>query len=178
MASSELEAERDRLVQVLDQISELAASPIALEDLLQALVESVMRLTRAGGCVLEIADGDELVYRTAAGSIAPFVGLRIPAATSLSGACVVHREVMYSPDAFDDPRVNLEAARKVAARSMLAVPLLYGRQPLGVLKSVSAEPAAFDRIDELALVSAARFIAGLLMRRVEADDVARLPAVA
>jgi len=64
-----------------------------------------------------------MVYRAAAGQLAPHIGLRLKAATSLSGRCVAHGTIMHSTDTETDPNVDLAACRMVGARSMVVCPL-------------------------------------------------------
>ena len=159
-----LEAERDRLAEVLRTLSDLCARNLPPDVLMTDVVEQVQRLTRGTGAVLEVVDGEDLIYRTASGTIVPFLGLRLAAANSLSGRCVQFREIMYSPDTSQDPRVDQTACRAVQARSMLVVPLLHGNRAVGVLKATSTSTDAFDAIDEQALRLSAGVLAGLLAR--------------
>ena len=161
---ADLEAERDRLAEVLRTLSELCARALPAEQLMTEIVEQAQRLTRGTGAALELVDGVDLVYRTASGTIRPFVGLRLAVGSSLSGSCVQSREILYSPDTAEDPRVDRKACRAVQARSMLVVPLLQGKRAVGVLKATSVRPNAFDAIDEQALRLSSGVLAGLVAR--------------
>lgn len=171
-----IKAERDRLMEIVTALGAVSSSPGTTQALMEDTVGKVMLLTRAGGAVLELVDGDELVYRAASGTVAGFIGMRLNAATSLSGLSVAHKRVIHSLDTETDPRVNLEACRKVGARSMLVVPLLHGTESVGVLKAVSSRPNAFDQIDEYALAMFAQFIGGVVARQAETDRSERLTA--
>ena len=157
-----LRAERDRMAEVLHVLGDLGTRALPVEPLMQEIVEQVQRLTRASGSVVEVVDGEDLVYRAASGMIRAHVGLRLPRAGSLSGRCVEFREVMYSPDTDEDPRVHRAACQAIGARSMIVVPLLQGSRAVGVIKSVSPRPRAFDDIDEHALRLSAGMLAGML----------------
>lgn len=115
-------------------------------------------LTRATGATVEMHEGDDMVYRACTGSLATSLGLRLQAATSLSGLCVRTGEVLYCEDSETDARVNREACRKVGARSMICVPLSHQQKNVGVLKMVSTEANAFTERE----VNLLRLIAGLL----------------
>src|ERR1700754_2934330 len=52
------------------------------------IAERTHAVTAAQGSVIEMLEGDEMVYRAASGSATAFLGLRIKAAGSLSGLCV------------------------------------------------------------------------------------------
>jgi diguanylate cyclase (GGDEF)-like protein len=171
-----IKAERDRLLEIVTALGVVSSSPGTKQDLMDDTVRQVMQLTRADGAVVELVDGEDLEYQAASGTVAAFVGLRLKSTTSLSGLCVAERRVIYSQDTTIDPRVDADACRKVGARSMLVVPLLRGADALGVLKSVSGSPNAFDQIDEYALSLFAQFIGGVVARQAETDRSTQLAA--
>lgn len=171
-----IKLERDRLMEIVTALGAVSSSPGTQQDLMDDTVRMVMQLTRAGGAVVELVQGDELVYGAASGTITEHVGLRLKVADSLSGLSVSERRVVYSKDTETDARVNIDACRKVGARSMLVVPLLRGGDSLGVLKAISGKPDAFDQIDGYALAMFAQFIGGVVARQIEADHSAQLAA--
>ena len=61
--------------------------------------------------------------RAAAGTIRPDVGARIDRDSAFSGACFRTAQIVNCDDTETDSRVNLQACRKLGARSMVAVPL-------------------------------------------------------
>ncbi len=105
----------------------------------------------ADGATIELRDGDAMVYSTASGSLAPFIGLRLPLDGSLSGLCVRTGQTLYCADSEADDRVDRDACRRVGARSMVVVPLLHNRAVIGVLKAASPRPLAFSETDIAAL---------------------------
>lgn len=167
-------AERDRLLEIVSALGAVSSSPATTPELMRETVQQVMRLTRSQGSVLELVDGAQLEYRAVAGTVSNYLGLRLDAATSLSGRCVAQKRIMYSHDTDSDPLVDAAACRKISARSMLVVPLFRGTQAIGVLKAVASTPGAFDRIDEYALSLFAQFIGGVIARQAEADRSAEL----
>lgn len=169
-------AERDRLLEIVTALGAVSSSPDTTLSLMRETVQQVMHLVRAEGSVLELVDGAQLEYRAVAGTVSAYLGVRLDAATSLSGLCVAQKQIMYSRDTECDPRVDAAACRKVAARSMLVVPLFRGVDAIGVLKAVSARTEAFDRIDEYALSLFAQFIGGVIARQAETDRSAELAA--
>ena len=121
----------------------LVASEFDLQAAMTEIVAQAHRLTRADAAVVEMLDGDELVYRAVAGSAERFEGLRMKTATSLSGRSVRSGEILWCQDAGSDPRVDFQVAREAGARSMVIVPLVHRRKPVGVLKVWSSRPFAF-----------------------------------
>jgi hypothetical protein len=134
----------DSLSSIIAIQQEIATADLHLPSVMHLIAERAQQLTHASGAVIELVEGDELVYRAATGSAAPSVGLRLKSATSFSGLCVRTREVMRCDDAQIDPRVNREACQRVGLRSMIVVPLYHQRQVVGVLKVLSSEVQAFD----------------------------------
>ena len=130
-----------------------------VDAVLQTVVEAAMSLTEAHGAVIELVEGDELVYRAGAGMATGSVGFRLPAAGSLSGLCVAEQRAMRSDDTAADPRVNQEACERVGARSMVVVPLPDGARCHGVLKVYADVVAAFDDEALALLEQLASFIA-------------------
>jgi diguanylate cyclase (GGDEF)-like protein len=169
-----IKTERDRLLEIVSALGVVSSSAGTKQELMDDTVRQVMQLTRADGAVVELVDGDYLEYQAASGSVAPYVGLRLKSSSSMSGLCVAERRIIYCQDTTSDLRVDAAACRKVGARSMLVVPLLRGANAVGVIKSVSGLPNAFDRIDEYALSLFAQFIGGVVARQAETDRSTQL----
>jgi PAS domain S-box-containing protein len=122
-----------------------------LDALMQRIVDVAETLTEAKGAVVELAAGDEMVYRCASKSIAHHVGLRLGRAASLSGLCVAEARALRCDDTESDGRVDKEACRRVGVRSMVCVPLLRRGSAVGVLKVMGSEAHAFDADDQYLL---------------------------
>jgi diguanylate cyclase (GGDEF)-like protein len=121
----------------------VVASNFDLDKTMAEVAANAHRLTRADAAVVEMLEGDELVYRAVAGSAERFAGLRMKADLSLSGRTVHSGEILWCQDAGNDPRVDVGTAREAGARSMVVVPLAHRRKPVGVLKVWSSRPFAF-----------------------------------
>jgi diguanylate cyclase (GGDEF)-like protein len=145
------EASGDRLRGIIKTQTEIAASDLDLDAVMQLIASRGQELTGANAGVIEIADGDEMVYRVTTGEATPFLGVRLKMATSLSGLCVKKGRVLHSGDTDDDPRVDAEACKRVNARSMLCVPLVHNAETVGVLKVYSPLAHNFDDGDVEAL---------------------------
>lgn len=141
-------ARADRLAWLLRALMEVQSliteQGFDLDTFMQRVVDLAQSLTDASGAVVELIDGEEMVYRCASGSIREYVGLRLRSAGSLSGLCVAQAQVLRCDDTEDDPRVDRIACRKVGARSMICTPLFRAGRTVGVLKVVGEAPAAFD----------------------------------
>lgn len=138
--------------------------------------DQLQTLTGAKGAIVELAEGDQMVYRAASGIAQSQLGLRLNAGTSLSGLCVATGEILRCDDTETDPRVDLDACRRVGVRSMVVAPLSHEETTIGVLKIASPTAHAFSaqhiRILELisGMVAAQMFHAA----RMEKEELYRL----
>jgi N-acetylmuramoyl-L-alanine amidase/putative methionine-R-sulfoxide reductase with GAF domain len=118
-----------------------------LDEVLQLVAERAVAITGADGLAIALAENNEIVLRAAAGTVRPDVGVRIERDSAFSGACFRTAQIVICDDTETDDRVNLEACRKLGARSMVAVPLCGRRRVIGVLEAFSAWPFAFNESD-------------------------------
>jgi len=118
-----------------------------LDEVLQLVAERAVAITGADGLAIALAENNEIVLRAAAGTVRPDVGARIDRDSAFSGACFRTAQIINCDDTETDTRVNLQACRKMGARSMVAVPLCGRRRVIGVLEAFSSWPFAFNEID-------------------------------
>lgn len=138
---------RNQLLQVIHIQSELAKLGLDLGGVMQFIVEQTLSLIGADGAAIELAERGDMVYRAASGTAFPQLGLRLKIDKSLSGLCVRTGESLLCEDAETDPRVDLEACRKVGLRSMVIMPLQHRGITIGALKALSAQPGKFGPRD-------------------------------
>ncbi|GJD32592.1 hypothetical protein PMNALOAF_3869 [Methylobacterium adhaesivum] len=117
-------------------------------DVLDAVVGGVLRaLPQAEGGVVEMLEGDELVYRHAAGNLLRHAGLRLPLHGSLAGACLLSRRARAVSDVLEDPDVKRDLVERLALRSCVVVPITRDGEGIGVLKVQSSRAGAFSQRD-------------------------------
>ncbi|HVU75005.1 MAG TPA: sensor domain-containing diguanylate cyclase [Mycobacteriales bacterium] len=147
--------EVERLRAVIGVQREINAVVHDPAEVMRVVTRKAQELTGAAGAVVEILEGDELVYTAASGTAEPSLGARVRREASLSGICVEVGEPLVTYDTETDDRVDREACRRVGARSMVVVPLADDEQCHGVLKVLSGEPAAFgdEAVDTLRSLS-------------------------
>ena len=158
-----------RLERIIQTQSLLVQAELDLDRFMQLVVDDVLELTQAQGAVVELVDGDEIVYRSASGDAAEHVGLRLSIDASLSGRCVRSAMALRCDDSEIDERVDRGACRRVGARSMVCVPVFRGDAAIGVLKVMSAEPQAFDDDDVQSLSLMAGALAAALGKQLAFD---------
>ena len=133
-----------------------------LSEVLQLVAERAIAITGADGLAIALAENNEIVLRAAAGTVRPDIGARIDRDSAFSGACFRTAQTVNCDDTETDPRVNLEACRKLGARSMVAVPLCGRRRVIGVLEAFSAWPFGFNDTDVRNLTLLAELVLGAL----------------
>jgi putative methionine-R-sulfoxide reductase with GAF domain len=133
-----------------------------LDEVLQLVAERAVAITGADGLAIALAENNEIVLRAAAGAIRPDVGARIDRDSAFSGACFRTAQTVICDDTETDPKVNVEACRKLGARSMVAVPLCGRRRVIGVLEAFSEWPFAFNESDVRNLSLLAELVLGAL----------------
>jgi diguanylate cyclase (GGDEF)-like protein/PAS domain S-box-containing protein len=153
-----LQRDSARLNEIITTQTMLAKANLDLDAFINLVVERMAMLTLATGTVVEMLEGDEMVYKAAAGTLSEHLGLRLSKNSSLSGLCIQSREVLNCIDTENDPRVDIAACRAIGVRSMVVAPLFDAGNPVGVLKIVAAEPFTFTDRDLQTL----RLMAGLI----------------
>jgi diguanylate cyclase (GGDEF)-like protein len=176
----------DRLLGVIQAQTEIARLGMDLGGVMALVAERAQALTRATGAVVELAEGDDMVYGATSGIAESHLGLRLKRTGSLSGLCFLSGQPQRCDDSETDTRVDREACRRIGLRSMLLVPLRHHDDVVGVLKVLSGEPRAFDEEDQHMLglmsdlIAAAMFHAtqhesGELFYRATHDPLTGLP---
>lgn len=130
---------------------EVALAAGGLDAVLEVVTRRAQEMTAADGAVVEMAEGDEMVYRAASGTAAAHLGLRLRRDSSLSGRCVAEGRLLSCEDSETDPRVDRDACRRIGVRSLVVVPLQFLGRTVGVLKVYAATPSAFHT-DEMPLL--------------------------
>jgi N-acetylmuramoyl-L-alanine amidase/putative methionine-R-sulfoxide reductase with GAF domain len=156
-----------------------AGEQFVLDEVLQLVAERAIAITGADGLAIALAENNDIVLRASAGAIKPDVGARIERDSAFSGACFRTAQIVRADDTETDDRVNLQACRRLGARSMVAVPLCGRRRVIGVLEAFSVEPFGFNDSDVRSLELLAEIILGALKpededRFAEAAQVAAI----
>jgi len=135
------------LLEIIKAQTEIARLGPDLGGVITCVAAQVQHLTNASGAIVELAEGDEMVYRAASGMAGAQLGLRLQRRGSLSGLCVASNQILRCDDSETDLRVDREACRRVGLRSMVVSPLRHNEVVVGVLKVASAVPNGFTASD-------------------------------
>ncbi|MGE5514690.1 MAG: diguanylate cyclase domain-containing protein [Bacteroidota bacterium] len=133
----------EQLMGVIAIQTEIAKLGMDLGAVMSLVTEQTLSLVGGDGSAIELAEGEDMVYRAASGNAAAQIGLRLKVNDSLSGLCVRTGETLRCDDSEVDPRVDRDACRKVGLRSMIVMPLRHNDATVGALKAMSAVPAKF-----------------------------------
>jgi len=149
------------------RVSPELSADLALEIVLNEIVEQACLATGASGAAIVLERGAEWVCRASAGGTAPELGARLDAEAGLSGACVKTRTVQRCDDAQADPRADIEACRNLGVRSVIILPLLQNDKLTGVFEVFWSRPSAFGERDERTLEALAQRVLRNLERAAE-----------
>jgi TonB family protein len=129
---------------------ELSAE-LALEIVLNEIVEQGCQITGATGAAIVLDRDGELSCRASSGSTAPELGSRIDRSSGLVGACLRTNKTLWCDDTLTDSRAEAEPMKESGVRSVVIMPLLQGDILTGIFTLFSTQPYAFGVRDERAL---------------------------
>ena len=121
----------------------VAAGVLGSEESFRKLLQSVVEVARAifgakaSSIFLLDEETDELVFEAVAGEGAEtLIGKRLPSSTGVAGWVLITRQSLVIEDVAEDPRFSKEVAESTGymPKGLMAVPLLYDEQVLGVLE--------------------------------------------
>lgn len=124
-------------------------------------------ITRGTGAAVALAADRGVTCRAAAGRNVPKIGSQVDITSGFTGECVRQVRPLRCDDAASDPRTNAEACSSMDIRSILAAPILYERDLVGLLEVFSTSAYAFDDGD-LAVVERLAQTVVLTLSRAEA----------
>src|SRR5262245_26088198 len=78
----------ERLRAIIDLQNAIARARLDGDHVMNVVIEKASALTGASGAVVEMVEGEDMVYRAVTGSAAHSAGLRLKRSASLSGLCV------------------------------------------------------------------------------------------
>ncbi|MGB3633734.1 MAG: PAS domain S-box protein, partial [Rubrobacteraceae bacterium] len=173
-AEAALHEDTERLAAIISTQHAIVMAEPDQESVMKLIVERSQELTEADGAVVEMIEGEELVYTNASGNARDHIGLRLNYSSSISGECIRRREILRSDDTLQDPRVNQAAIRQTGARSLIVVPLYHRQEIVGVLKVFSTKPQAFGNRDVDTLQLMAGLIAAAMSHTAEFETKQQL----
>ncbi len=123
-------------------------------------------ITRGTGAAVALVSENGMICRAIAGTTAPEIGAPVDIDSGFTGECVRCAHPLRCDDAEFDTRVDAGACRSIGIRSILAAPVLYERDLVGLLEVFSTQALAFDDGD-LAVVERLAQTVVLALSRAE-----------
>ena len=114
---------------------------------LTLIVGRACSITRGTGAAVALCDETGMICRAIAGATVLPLGTLVEVDRGFSGECIRLGKPLRCDDAELDRRVDAQACRQLELRSILAAPILYERDIVGLLEVFSTQPCAFDEGD-------------------------------
>jgi GAF domain-containing protein len=134
---------------------------------LSLIASRACSITRGTGAAVALAGERGMTCRAVAGDNVPQVGSVVDVSSGFSGECIRLLRPLRCDDAALDLRADVEACRHLEIRSILAAPIIYERDLVGLLEVFSTAPYAFDHGD-LAVVERLAQTVVLTLSRADA----------
>jgi diguanylate cyclase (GGDEF)-like protein len=164
-----------RLRSVVDALVRIAEHPGDTSSFLDQATRTLMELTRATGAAVLMADAaGALSIASARGQMASMDSTAFDKGQTLARACLRLNQALHSDATFEDPRIDGPARARWQLYSLIATPLRFGDDVLGVLEVCSSVSRAFDDLDAQAVALVGNALGGALGRQVALDSNARL----
>lgn len=123
-------------------VSTLLAQSLGLHDLLETILffcTDVVSAEEASVLILDDSRANFIFYQTEGASRSVLSGISFPADKGIAGAVLSNRKSEIVNDVQQDPRFfsRFDAESGVATRNMIAIPLIAGAEPVGVLEVIN-----------------------------------------
>ncbi len=125
---------------------------------LRLIGERARSLTRGSAAAIALVHKDAVLCRASVGENAPALGTRLDVNSGLSGECFREGKTLRCDDAENDRRVDMESCRRLGVRSILAAPVRFERDTVGLLMVFAREPFNFDEGDVAVVESLAHTV--------------------
>lgn len=133
---------------------------------LRVISERARTLLRGDGAAIALMDRGPMMCRASVGKGGPPLGTHVDVEAGFSGECIRTGRALRCDDSEMDPRVEAETCRRLGIRSIVAAPIRYEREVVGLLEVFSAQTFAFDEGDVAVLERLAQ-TALLMLSQVE-----------
>jgi GAF domain-containing protein len=166
------------LRQALDQLADLRTAPVTVEDALERVVESADALFGVDGTALMLIDRDQ-VLRSLAASDRRATLLEDLEDEHGEGPCAdafADKQPVAADDLAADDRwpAFAPAAATSGLLAVLASPIPYSDQAVGVVAVLAAQPHPWTEAEQEAIVAFTELVAILVLNAMEARERGRL----
>ncbi len=133
---------------------------------LRLVGERARSLTRGTSAAIAIAHKGAVLCRASVGGGAPALGTRLDVNSGFCGECFRSGKSLRCDDSEIDSRVDAESCRRMGMRSILAAPIRFERETVGLLVVFGEHPFMFDEGDVAVAESLAHTVM-VSMRKLE-----------
>jgi len=147
-----------------------------VDAVLRLITENALSLTGASGVALALLTDDQMICRARAGEPAPPLGAPVDVNHGLSGECVRKALLVSCEDAENDPRIHPEVARNLGIASLLATPVVFDFQVVGLLEVFSPHPRAFTQLHGMFLERLVQLIPKVHSAENSPENIAEISA--
>jgi hypothetical protein len=138
-----------------------------MNESLTVIASRACSITRGSGAAVALIGENGMTCRAVAGTAVPELGARVDLTAGFSGECIRTARPLRCDDSDSNEWADAEACRQLGIRSILAAPVLYERDLVGLLEVFSSRPFAFDEGD-LAVVERLAQTVVMTLSRAEA----------
>jgi hypothetical protein len=125
---------------------------------LRLIGERARSLTRGSSAAIGLEQKGAVICRASVGFGVPALGTKLDVNSGFAGECFREGKALRCDDVELDPRVDLETCRRLGVRSIVAAPLRFERDTIGLLMVVAPEPFNFDEGDVAVVESLAHTV--------------------
>lgn len=133
---------------------------------LRLIGERARSLTRGTSAAIALVHKNQVICRASVGEKAPALGTHLDVNSGISGECFRAGKTLRCDDVEHDSRVDLESCRRLGVRSIVAAPVRYERNTVGLLMVLASDPFNFDEGDVAVVESLAHTVI-VSMRQAE-----------
>lgn len=153
---------------------DVASSAGGLDSALETIAARSLELTGSDGAAIALIDGEELIFRAAAGVAGPLLMRSVSSTGNLLRVAIASRAIVRCDDTEADDRVDHILCREIGVRSMIIAPLLLDSGSVGgSLSLFSTRTLAFTSVDLGTLQLLAEWVAAVLQRSASAEHLRR-----
>ncbi len=151
-----------------------------LNNALRIISERALTLLRGAGAAIALSDlGSRMprgmLCRASVGTGGPPLGTHVDVNAGFTGECVRTGKALRCDNAETDSRVAPEVCRRLGIRSMVAAPIRYERQVIGLVEVFSPHSFAFDEGDLAILERLAQTALFTANQHFYSNDLGHLP---
>lgn len=118
-----------------------------LNSALRVISERARTLLRGSGAAIALIDRGPMMCRASVGSGGPPLGTHVDVDSGFSGECIRTGKALRCDDSEVDPQVDAATCRRLGIRSIVAAPIRYERDVVGLVEVFSPQCFAFDEGD-------------------------------